>query len=72
MSIENGTVQNVRLHYSAGVIELQKKTEYLGQAGFYKDAKMLKKQIKQMMQFEREKFNLDSRQKLFKKSEELI
>ena len=49
LSIENGTVQTNRLHYSAGVIEMQKRAEYLGQAGFYKDAKMLKKQIKNAM-----------------------
>lgn len=51
---------------------MQKRAEYLGQAGFYKDAKMLKRQIKQAMLIEREKFNLDSRGKLFKRSEELI
>ena len=61
LSIENGTVQCQRLHYSASVIEMQKRAEYLGQAGFYKDAKMMKKQLKQMMAMEREKFNLDSR-----------
>ena len=61
-----------RLHYSAGIIEMTKRAEYLGQAGFYKDAKNLKKQIKGAMQIEREKFNLDSRQKLFKRSEDLI
>ena len=51
---------------------MTKRAEYLGQAGFYKDAKNLKKQIKAAMQIEREKFNLDSRQKLFKRSEDLI
>ena len=38
----------------------------------YKDAKQLKKQLKVVMQVEREKFNQDSRQKLFKRSEEII
>ena len=60
------------MHYSAGIIEMQKRTEYLGQAGFYKDAKLLKKKIKEAMNVEREKFNMDSRSKLFKRSEELI
>ena len=36
------------------------------------DAKMLKKKIKETMHVEREKFNMDSRSKLFKRSEELI
>ena len=65
-------MQTQRLHYSAGVIEMQKRAEYLGQAGFYKDAKMLKKKIKEAMYIEREKFNMESRSKLFKRSEELI
>ena len=43
LSIEQGTIQCGRLHYSAGVIEMQKRATYLGQAGFYKDAKILKK-----------------------------
>lgn len=43
ISIENGTVQCQRLHYSAAVIEMQKRADYLGQSGFYKDAKILKK-----------------------------
>lgn len=51
---------------------MKKRAEYLGQAGFYKDAKNLKKQIKLAMTVEREKFNQESRHKLFKRSEELI
>ena len=53
-------------------MEMHKKAEFLAQAGFYKDAKVLKKQIKQSQGVEREKFNQESRHKLFKKSEELI
>jgi len=51
---------------------MQKRFDYLGQCGFYKDAKILKKQIKQSKAIEKEKFNLESRQKLFKRSEDLI
>ncbi len=51
---------------------MQKKTDYLGQCGFYKDAKLLKKQIKQAKAIETEKFNMESRHKLFKRSEDLI
>ena len=72
ISIENGTVQCPRLHFSAAVIEMQKRADYLGQCGFYKDAKILKKQLKQVKAIEKEKFNIDSRQKLFKRSEDLI
>ena len=72
LSIENGTIQCPRLHFSAHIIEMQKRADYLSQAGMYKDAKQLKKQMKAGMAIEREKFNQDSRQKLFKKSEEII
>ena len=72
VSIEEGTVQCARLHFSAGVIEMQRRAEYLGQAGFYKDAKLLKKQIKAAKEIEREKFNMESRAKLFKRSEDII
>ena len=72
ISIENGTVQCPRLHYSSGVIEMQKRADYLGQCGFYKDAKILKKQLSIAKHIEREKFNQESRQKLFKRSEDLI
>jgi len=72
ISIENGSVQCPRLHFSAAVIEMQKRFDYLGQCGFYKDAKILKKQIKHSKAIEKERFNLESRQKLFKRSEDLI
>jgi len=61
ISIENGSVQTARLHFSAAIIEMEKRASYLGQCGFYKDAKVLKKQIKTAKAFEREKFNQDSR-----------
>ena len=51
---------------------MEKRADYLGQCGFYKDAKNLKKQIKVAKNLERERFNLDSRQKLFRRSEDLI
>lgn len=57
LSIEQGTINCGRLHYSAGIIEMKKRSEYLGQAGFYKDAKTLKKQIKAAQQIERDRFN---------------
>ena len=72
VAIENGTVNCPRLHFSGAVIEMQRRADYLGQCGFYKDAKILKKQIKTAKQIEREKFNLESRQKLFRRSEDLI
>ena len=72
IAIENGTVACPRLHFSGAVIEMQKRADYLGQGGFYKDAKILKKQIKTAKHLEREKHNLESRQKLFRRSEDLI
>lgn len=72
IAIENGTVQCPRLHFSGAVIEMKRRSDYLGQSGFYKDAKVLLKQIKTAKSVEREKFNMDSRQKLFRRSEDLI
>lgn len=71
ISIENGTLAGIRLHYTGSVIEMQKKIDYLGQSGFYKDAKLLKKKLKTVKQIERERFNVETRQKLFKRSEEI-
>ena len=51
---------------------MQKKAEYLGQTGFYKDAKALKKQIKNQKTYEREKYNAESRKKLFAASNSMI
>ena len=50
---------------------MQKKVDYLSHSGFYKDAKSLKNKVKAAMQVERERFNVETRLKLFKKSEEL-
>ena len=41
-AIEDGSVQKDRIHYSAAIIEMQRKSQYLSQTGFYKDAKQLK------------------------------
>ena len=43
LSIEDGSVQKERIHYSATIMEMQRKTQYLSQTGFYKDAKKLNK-----------------------------
>ena len=72
ISIENGTVQTGRIHYSQSILEMTKKAEYLGQTGFYKDAKILKKQIKQIKRMEEEKYNAESRKKLFAASNAMI
>ena len=46
ISIETGSCQQGRIHYSTKILEANKKAEYLGSTGFYKDAKQLKKEIK--------------------------
>ena len=46
ISIETGSCQQGRIHYSTRILEATKKAEYLGSTGFYKDAKQLKKEIK--------------------------
>jgi len=47
IAIENGTIMNERIHFSTGILEMQRKAEALSSSGCYKDAKMLKKKIKQ-------------------------
>ena len=61
-----------RIHYSTGVLEMQRKAEALSSSGCYKEAKILKKKIKQAQSVEKEKYNSESRHKLFSKSNKMI
>ena len=51
---------------------MQKKAEYLGQTGFYKEAKMLRKKVKDAQLIEQEKYNAESRKKLFSTSNTIL
>ena len=44
------------VHFSGEILNLKKKSEVLGQQGFYKEAKKLKKQVKELKSTEKEKF----------------
>lgn len=46
IAIENGTVNNDRIHFSNAVLDMKKKTEYLSAQGCYNDAKQMKKKLK--------------------------
>ena len=63
-SIENGTMNKDRIHYSSAILELQNKANQLGQSGFYKESKKLNKQVSQAKSIEQKKFNNKVRQKL--------
>ena len=51
---------------------MKKKSQYLSQTGFYKDARILKAKIRQQKLVERERFNNECRAKLFKMSDTMI
>lgn len=46
------------VHYSGEILNLKKKSELLGQQGFYQEAKKVKKKIKELKAIEREKHEL--------------
>ena len=56
------------IHYSGEVLNLKKKSEVLGMQGYYKDAKKLKKKVKQLEEDEREKHELMSKEKFINRS----
>lgn len=47
--------ENAIVHYSGEILNLKKKSELLGSQGFYKEAKLLKKKVKQLRCDEKEK-----------------
>ena len=71
-AIESGTIQKERIHYSTAILEMQKKAEYLGQTGFYKEAKLLRRKVKDAQCIEQEKYNVESRKKLFQTSNTIL
>lgn len=46
-----------KVHYSSEILNMQKKSELLGQQGFYKEAKKLKSKVRFQKSMEREKYD---------------
>ena len=60
------------IHYSGEVLNLKKKSEVLGMQGYYKDAKKLRKKLKVLEEGEREKHELQSKEKFINRSQLLV
>jgi hypothetical protein len=56
------------VHFSGDVLNLKKKSELLGQQGFYKDAKKLRKKVRLLEEGEREKHELQAKEKFINRS----
>lgn len=60
------------VHYSGEILNLKKKAEVLGLQGQYKEAKSLKKKVKLLIEQEREKHDLLTKEKFINRSQLLI
>jgi hypothetical protein len=61
-----------KVHYSGEILNLEKKSEILGLQGFYKEAKKIKKKIKELKNIEKEKQEIVNKGKHLSKSQLLI
>jgi hypothetical protein len=59
---------NAIVHFSGEILNLKKKSEVLGLQGYYKDAKKLRKKVKVLEEGEREKHELQSKEKFINRS----
>jgi len=57
-----------KIYYSSEVLNLKRQCEVLGNQGAYKDAKVIKKKMKESQKFERARQTNQSREKLMMKS----
>jgi hydroxymethylpyrimidine/phosphomethylpyrimidine kinase len=64
--------ENAIVHYSGEILNLKKKSEVLGSQGFYKEAKQLKKKVKQLVGDEKEKHQQASKEKFINRSQLLV
>ena len=60
------------VHYSGEILNLRKKAEVLGTQGYYKEAKALKKKMKELIQTEKEKHDNSSKEKFVNRSQLLL
>jgi hypothetical protein len=66
--IEQGAAQITRVHWSNQVLDLEKRLHHLSSCGQYRDAKALKRTLKELKQEEKQKAMELARQKLLAKS----
>ena len=62
-------VKGQRVYYSSEVLDLKRKVEVLGSNGAYKDAKLVRKHMKNQQKLERMNQNEQSKNKLLVKSQ---
>jgi len=60
------------VYYSSEVLDLQRRMEVLGNQGAYKEAKKIKKALKDVQKVEKSKSVFQSKEKLLSKSKMLI
>jgi hypothetical protein len=60
------------VHYSGEILNLRKKSEVLGTQGYYKEAKALKKKVKELISAEKEKHENSSKEKFVNRSQLLL
>ena len=56
------------VHYSGEILNLKKKSEVLGLQGFYKEAKKIKKKVRELEEGERERHVLAVKEKFLNRS----
>jgi len=61
-----------KVHYSSEILNLKKKSDVLGQQGFYKEAKQVQKKMKTLKAIEKEKHALQSKDKFISRSQNLV
>ena len=60
------------IHFSGEILNLKKKSEVLGMQGFYKEAKQVKRKVKELAEEEREKHQFASKEKFLNRSSLLV
>jgi hypothetical protein len=60
------------IHYSGEILNMKKKSEVLGTQGYYKEAKALKRKMKELESVEREKHEQASKEKFINRSQLLL
>lgn len=60
------------VHFSSEILNLKKKSDVLGQQGFYKEAKAVQRKLRALKALEKEKHELQSKDKFLSKSQTLL
>lgn len=60
------------VHFSGEILNLKKKSEVLGLQGFYKEAKKIKKKVRELEESEKERHVLAAKEKFLNRSQLLV